>query len=125
MGSVVGRMYSFLALGGCPAIVLHSPLGQVATFFNHFSTYDVQILERRETMISLHGDDAVSLRYFQNQVRTETPQDIVEIDLFLLINPAFRSNRDEIVKYFEEHHRTETGYSLDQDEIHLAFWKME
>lgn len=123
--SVVGRMYSFLAPGGCLAIVLQSPLGQVATFFNHFSTYDVPILELTERMISLYGDDAVSLRYFQNQVRTDTLQDMVEIGLFLLIDPAFRSKQDEIAGYFEEHHRTETGYSLDQDEILLAVWKRE
>jgi len=123
--SVVGRMYSFLAPEGCLAIVLQSPLGQVATFFSHFTTYDVPILELTERLIALYGDDAVSLRYFRNQIRIDTLEDMVEIGLFLLLDPSFRSKRDEIARYFEEHHRTGTGYSLDQDEILLVVRKRD
>jgi ubiquinone/menaquinone biosynthesis C-methylase UbiE len=123
--SVIRKMYSFLAPGGCLAIVLQSPLGQVATFFNHFATYDVPILELTGRLIEDYGEDSVRLRYFQNQIRTDTLEDMVEIGLFLLIDPAFREKRDQIAEYFGEHSRMGNGYALDQDEILLSVWKGE
>lgn len=122
---LVHRMYTLLSAGGCLAIVLQSPLGEVADFFNWFTRYDVAILELAGDLIERYGDDCVSLRYFQNQIVTDNLEDMTEIGLFLLIDPKFREQKREIARYFQEKHRLGESYRLKQDEILLTVWRRE
>jgi len=118
--SSIKKMHAHLAPGGRIAIVLQSPLGQLAEFFKRFTDYDVSILELWRDLIKLYGDDAVEVRYFVNEIWTETLEDMVDIGLFLLIDPAFKHRRDEIRDYFRTNHSTENGYRLTQDDILLV-----
>ena len=121
--STIERMHDHLAPGGGLAIVLQSPIGEVARFFNRFASYDVQVLELWRELIALYGDQAVSVRYFLNEIWTPELEDMVDIGLFLLLDPAFKEHRSELAEYFEAHHRVEGGYRLVQDEILLAVKK--
>lgn len=122
---LVSRMYNLLSAGGCLAIVLQSPLGEVADFFNRFTRYDVAILELAGDLIARYGDDSVGLRYFQNQIVTDSLEDMAEIGLFLLIDPEFREKSREIARYFQENHQFGESYRLKQDEILLTIRRRE
>ncbi|MDO9540060.1 MAG: class I SAM-dependent methyltransferase [Methanocalculus sp.] len=123
--TLVYRMYTLLSAGGCLAIVLQSPLGEVADFFNRFTSYDVAILELAGDLISQYGDDCIGLQYFQNQIITDSLEEMTEIGLFLLIDPKFREQSREIARYFQEHHQIGESYRLKQDEILLTVWRRE
>nr|WP_304364187.1 class I SAM-dependent methyltransferase [Methanocalculus taiwanensis] len=123
--TLVYRMYKLLSPGGCLAIVLQSPLGEVADFFNRFTRYDVAILELAGDLISQYGDDKIGLQYFQNQIITDSLEEMTEIGLFLLIDPKFREQSRQIARYFQEHHQIGESYRLKQDEILLTVWRRE
>jgi hypothetical protein len=118
-------MYSYLEDEGCIAIVLQSPIGQVADFFNQFTSYDVNILELWRDLIRQYGDNNIEVRYFMNQIYTDTLDDMVTIGLFLLLDHRFKQFEDEIRKYFETHHRSKEGYCIAQDEILLVIKKAQ
>ena len=103
--------------------MLQSPIGQVADFFNQFTCYDVNILELWRDLIRDYGDDAVEVRYFINEIYTETLEDMVTIGLFLLLDNRFKQYEKEIRKYFETHHKTAEGYCITQDDILLIVKK--
>jgi len=109
--------------GGCIAIVLQSPIGEVASFFNQFTSYDVNILELWRELIRRYGDVSVDVRYFMNEIYTESLDDMVSIGLFLLIDRRFTKRKNDIRRYFRKHHRSGNGYRIMQDEILLAVKK--
>ncbi len=121
--TIIEKMYAHLAKGGCMAIVIQSPIGEVADFFRRFTTYDINILPLWGEMIRRYGDQAVSVKYFTNDIFTEKLEETASIGLFLLIDRNFRKRKDEIIKYFEEHHRSQAGYHIQQDEIILIVKK--
>lgn len=120
---VIEKMYAHLEDGGRIAIVLQSPIGEVAKFFHQFANYDVNILELWRDLIEQYGDDAIEVRYFMNEIWTESLEDMVTIGLFLLIDPRFKECENEIRQYFESHHKVIGGYRIRQDEILLAIRK--
>ncbi|MDO8871519.1 MAG: class I SAM-dependent methyltransferase [Methanoregula sp.] len=119
----VEKMYRYLSPDGCLIIVMQSPLGEVADFFNSFTTYDVPILDLARDVIDLYGDDAVLLQYFQNEIYSESLDDVVEIGLFLLLDQRFDARKSEIAEYFRMHHKVNGGYLIKQDEILLVIRK--
>jgi SAM-dependent methyltransferase len=121
--STIEKMYDHLEPGGCIAVVIQSPMGEVAEFFSRFTRYDVNILGLWGQLIRKYGDEAVDVRYFVNEIYTESLDDMVSIGLFLLIDRNFRHRKDEIRTYFESRHRTPEGYRIRQDEILLAVRK--
>jgi SAM-dependent methyltransferase len=120
----VEKMYRHLSPGGCLIIVMQSPLGEVADFFNTFTTYDVPILDLTRDVIALYGDDAVQLQYFQNEIYAESLDDMVDIGLFLLLDQRFTARKGEIAEYFRLHHTVNGGYLIKQDEILLVIRKV-
>lgn len=121
--STISKMYSHLEDGGRIAIVIQSPIGQVADFFNQFTHYDVNILELWRDLIRDYGDEAVEVRYFMNEIYTDTLEDMVNIGFFLLLDNRFKQYEERIRKYFETHHRDAGGYRITQDEILLIIKK--
>lgn len=117
------KMYGRLAPGGRIAVVLQSPIGEVAAFFNQFTRYDVNILELWRDLYMRYGDDAVGVRYFLNEIWTGSLEDMVDIGLFLLIDRRFRAYRDEIRRYVEANHSVPGGFRMMQDEILLSVKK--
>jgi hypothetical protein len=95
----------------------------VANFFNLFTHYDVNILRLWQDLIRRYGDDAIEVRYFLNEIRTESLDDMVTIGLFLLIDRRFWKCRDKIWQYFESHHKKDDCYRMTQDEILLVIKK--
>ena len=83
----------------------------------------MNILELWRDLIREYGDDNVEVRYFMNQIYTDTLDDMVTIGLFLLLDHRFKQFEDEIRKYFETHHRSAGGYCIAQDEILLVVKK--
>jgi ubiquinone/menaquinone biosynthesis C-methylase UbiE len=121
--TTIEKMYTHLEPGGRIAIVLQSPIGEVADFFNQFAQYDVQILALWRDLIQRYGDNAIEVRYFMNEIWAESLEDMVTIGLFLLLDPRFKEYKDEIRQYFESHHKVPEGYRLMQDEILLVVKK--
>jgi len=119
----IDKMYRHLEPSGCTAIVLQSPIGEVASFFNQFTRYDVNILELWRELVQRYGDDNVEVRYFMNEIYTESLDDMVSIGLFLLIDRRFKEREKDIRRYFETHHRFGDGYRIVQDEILLSVKK--
>ncbi len=121
--TTIEKMYAHLEDGGRIAIVLQSPIGEVANFFNQFTHYDVNILELWRDLIQQYGDDTIEVRYFMNEIWTESLEDMVTIGLFLLIDRQFRKYEGKIRQYFESHHKIAEGYRMMQDEILLVIKK--
>ncbi len=119
----IDKMYRHLEEGGVIAIVLQSPVGDVARFFKQFAHYDVNILELWGQLIQRYGEKAVDVRYFINEIWTENLADMLEIALFLLLDHRFRERTDEIEEYLETHHKVNHGYRILQDDILLAVRK--
>ena len=121
--TTIEKMYAHLEDGGRIAIVLQSPIGEVANFFNLFHHYDVNIIVLWRDLTTRYGDDTIEVRYFMNEIRTESLDDMVTIGLFLLIDQRFREYKDKIRQYFLTHHKKEDGYRMLQDEILLVIKK--
>jgi SAM-dependent methyltransferase len=121
--TTVEKMYAHLEDGGRIAIVLQSPIGEVADFFNQFTRYDVNILELWRDLIRRYGGDAIEVRYYLNEIYTETLEDMVTIGLFLLIDRRFKQYENEMRQYFEAHHKVAGGYRIMQDGIILVVKK--
>jgi hypothetical protein len=121
--TTIDKMYVHLEAGGRIAIVLQSPIGDVADFFNQFTHYDVQVLELWRELVKRYGDNAIEVRYFMNEIWTESLEDMVTIGLFLLIDLRFKEYKDDIRQYFESRHKVPEGYRLMQDEILLVVKK--
>ncbi len=122
--TTIEKMYAHLKDGGRIAIVLQSPIGEVAGFFNQFTHYDVNILELWRDLIQRYGDDTIEVWYFMNEIWTDNLEDMVTIGLFLLIDSRFREYEEEIRQYFESHHKRADGYRMMQDEILLVIKKI-
>jgi SAM-dependent methyltransferase len=120
----VVKMHRHLSPGGCLIIVVQSPLGEVARFFNTFTSYDAPILDLARDVIARYGDEAVRLEYFQNEIFSGSLDEMVEIGLFLLIDRNFRDRTGLIAEYFQKHHAVPGGYRILQDEILLVIWKL-
>lgn len=116
----IGKMYRNLAPGGSLIIVMQSPYGEVARFFNTFVPYTIRIDELEQEVISRYGKEAVTLENFRNEIFTDSLDDMVEIGLFLLIDRNYRAHAPEIRRYFQEHHAVPGGYRIIQDEILLV-----
>ncbi|MFA6364141.1 class I SAM-dependent methyltransferase [Methanoregula sp.] len=121
--ATIEKMYCHLLPGGCLVIVMQSPLGEVARFFNAFTTYDVPVIELVRAVIDHYGDEAVRLEYFQNEIFSKSLDEMTEIGLFLLIDPDFRKRSADIRYYFLNHHALAGGYRIRQDEILLVIQK--
>lgn len=121
--STIKKMYTHLEDGGRIAIVLQSPMGEVASFFNHFSSYDVNILELWRDLIREYGDEVIEVRYFMNEIYTDNLEDMVSIGFFLLLDRKYKERREDISNYFETHHKKDEGYHIKQDEILLIVKK--
>jgi SAM-dependent methyltransferase len=115
----IAKMYRHLSPGGCLVIVLQSPLGEVADFFNFFTRYDVPVLDLARDLIDRYGDEAVMLQYFQNDIFSDSLDDMVQIGLFLLLERNFADRAGEIAEYFRQHQGESGGYHIKQDEILL------
>ena len=122
--ATIEKMYQHLEKHGSIAVVLQSPLGEVAGFFNQFARYDVNILQLWQQLIKRYGEDAIGVRYFINEIWTENLDDMVAIGLFLLLDRKFKNHKDKIGEYFENHHKVVGGYRLLQDEILLTIKKL-
>ncbi len=122
-GKTIEKMHAHLAPGGRIALVLQSPIGEVAKFFNQFTRYDVNILELWGDLIRKYGDEAIEVRYFLNEIWTDALDDMVAIALFLLIDRRFKEREEEIRRYMESHHKVADGYRMVQDEILLLVKK--
>ena len=122
--TTIEKMYAHLEDKGRIAVVLQSPIGEVADFFNQFTSYDVNILELWRDLTQRYGDDAIEVRYFMNEIWTENLDDMVAIGLFLLIDSKFKEYREQIRQYFECQHKGAEGYRLMQDEILLVVKKI-
>ena len=120
----IEKMYEHLADGGRIAVVLQSPMGEVADFFNQFASYDVNILGLWRDLIARYGDESVEVKYFINEIWTDNIDDMVTIGLFLLIDTKFREYKDKIRQYFETHHKVSNGYRIKQDDILLVVKKV-
>lgn len=118
--STIKKMYTHLEDGGRIAVVLQSPMGEVASFFNHFTSYDVNILDLWRDLIRKYGDEVIDVRYFMNEIYTDNLEDMVSVGLFLLLDCKFKERKKEIKQYFESHHRVIAGYRMMQDEILLV-----
>jgi adenine deaminase len=119
----IEKMYHHLEKGGVVAIVLQSPVGEVARFFKQFTHYEVNILALWRQLIQRYGEKAVEVRYFINEIWTENLADMLDIALFLLLDRKFREKKDKIKDYLEAHHKTDNGYRILQDEILLTVRK--
>jgi hypothetical protein len=119
----INKMYDHLDDGRCIAIVLQSPMGEVAGFFNQFTRYDVNILELWGDLIRNYGDEGVEVRYFLNESWTDSLEEMVSIGLFLLIDCRFREQGENIRRYIDAHHNVANGYRMMQDEILLLVKK--
>jgi len=122
--STIEKMHTHLEAEGRIAIVLQSPIGEVANFFNQFTNYDVNTLELWHDLTQRYGDDAIEVRYFMNEIWTENLEDMVTIGLFLLIDPKFKESKEQIKQYFEFKHKGTEGYRLMQDVILLIVKKL-
>lgn len=120
----IEKGYSHLEDGGWMAIVLQSPVGEVADFFNEFTSYDVNVLQLWKDLIDRYGDDCIKVGYFRNEIWTENLDDMVRIGLFLLIDRKFKEHEERIRDYIESRHRVAGGYRMIQDEILLAVKKI-
>src|SRR4030042_6383927 len=123
--TTIEKMYAHLEEGGRIAVVLQSPGGEVADFFNQFTRYDVNILELWRDLILRYGDDAIEVRYFLNEIWTDNLDNMVTIGLFLLLDRSFKEHEEKIRQYFESHHKMQGGYRIKQDEILLIIKKIE
>jgi ubiquinone/menaquinone biosynthesis C-methylase UbiE len=121
--NTIEKMYAHLEEGGRIAVVLQSPIGEVADFFNQFTHYDVNILELWRNLIQRYGEDAVEVRYFLNEIWTDNLDDMVTIGLFLLLDVSFKKYEENIRQYFEARHKIPDGYRIKQDEILLVIKK--
>jgi len=121
--TAIEKMYSHLEDGGKIAIVLQSPIGEVADFFNHFAKYDVDILGLWRDLIRKYGDNAIEAKYFINEIWTENIEDMITVGLFLLIDSRFVKYKMEIRRYIETHHKVGENYRMKQDEILLVIKK--
>ncbi|HOW56943.1 MAG TPA: class I SAM-dependent methyltransferase [Smithellaceae bacterium] len=121
--TTIKKMYDHLHQGGRIAIVLQSPVGEVARFFNQFTRYDVNILELWGELIRKYGDDNIGVKYFLNEIWTDSLEDMVTIGLFLLIDRRFAEKKESISRYLEANQKTDGGYKLVQDEIILIVKK--
>lgn len=119
----VEKMHRHLEENGVVIIILQSPVGEVARFFNRFAHYDVSILKLWGQLLQRYGEKAVDVRYFISEIRTESLEDMLEIALFLLLDRKFRKKTDEIRDYLEAHHKAKHGYRILQDEILLTVRK--
>ncbi len=119
----VVKMHAHLEPAGRLVLVVQSPIGQVAEFFNAFTRYDAPVLPLWKELGERYGPDALDVRYFLNDIRTKTLEDMVDIGLFLLCDRRFGQRRQEIAAYFENRHRVPGGYRLVQDEILLSVTK--
>jgi SAM-dependent methyltransferase len=116
----IEKMYAHLAVGGTIAIILQSPIGEVAEFFRKFSEYDVPVIELWRDLTMTYGYQSVEVRYFVNEIFAETREDMVDLGLFLLLDKKYRMRKDGIERYFEERHKIDGGYRITQDEILLT-----
>jgi ubiquinone/menaquinone biosynthesis C-methylase UbiE len=121
--NTIEKMYDCLEEGGRIAIVLQSPIGEVASFFNHFADYDVNILELWRDLIQRYGDDSIEVRYFLNEIYTDNLDDMVSVGLFLLLDRKYKDLKEQIGNYFEANHKIDGGYHIKQDEILLIIKK--
>ncbi len=117
---MIAKMYAHLAAHGIIAIVLQSPVGGVAEFFRSFSKYDVPVIELWRNLTMTYGYQSVQVRYFVNEIFTETIEDMVDLGLFLLLDKKYRSRKEKIERYFDERHKVDGGYRIMQDEIMLT-----
>jgi len=122
--ATIEKAYSHLEDGGWIAVVLQSPLGEVADFFNEFTHYDVSVLELWKDLIHRYGEECIKVGYFLNEIWTENLEDMVKIGLFLLIDRRFKEHEERIRSYIESRHRVAGGYRMVQDEILLAIKKV-
>ncbi len=121
--STIEKMYTHLEEGGRILIVLQSPMGEVADFFNQFTSYDVNIIELWRDLIRRYGDEAIDVRYYINDIYTDNVEDMVTIGLFLLLEPSFKQYENKMRDYFETHHKVTGGYRITQDVIVLVVKK--
>lgn len=121
--NAIDKMCFHLAEGGRIGIVLQSPIGEVARFFNQFTHYDVNVLELWRMLVKKYGDDTIDARYFLNEIWVDNLNDMVTIGLFLLIDRKFVEYKERIRRYFEKNHKVGGGYRLVQDEILLVIKK--
>jgi hypothetical protein len=99
-------------------VSLH-PLERLRIFFNTFTRYDLPVLDLARDLIDWYGDEAVMLQYFQNEIFSESLDDMVQIGLFLLLDRRFSDRAGEIAAYFRRHQDESGGYYIKQDEILL------
>jgi adenine deaminase len=118
------KMYSHLEKGGRMAIVLQSPIGQVADFFKQFTGYEVNVLDLWRDLVLKYGEEAVDVRYFTNEIWTDNLDDMVAIGLFLLLDRRFLKQKEDIKRYFEANHMADGGYKILQDDILLSVKKI-
>jgi hypothetical protein len=75
----------------------------------------VPVLDLARDLIDRYGDDAVMLQYFQNEIFSESLDDMVQIGLFLLLDRTFSARAGEIAEYFKEHQNKTGGYRIKQE----------
>lgn len=122
--STIDKMYHHLEKGGRIAVVLQSPIGEVADFFKQFTSYEVNVLDLWRDLVLRYGEENVDVRYFTNEIWTDNLDDMVTIGLFLLLDSGFADRKDDIRRHFEARHKTDGGYRILQDDILLTLKKV-
>lgn len=116
----VDKLHHWLTPGGKVAVVMQSPAGDVARFFQHFNGYHADVIPLWDEMVARHGEADVEALYCRARIQTASLDDMVKIGLFLLIDKRFEQRKPEIADYHNRHHRTADGYCMHQGQITLV-----
>lgn len=121
--ALVQHAYSLLREGGKLAIVIESPEGDLARFFENFTGNLINVFPLWGKIVQKYGEKALQADYFSSQIRTKSLYDIIAVGLYYLDNKKFHKLRGEIASYFAEHHQSPIGYTASQDELLITLTK--
>jgi len=121
--AAVQKMHDCLRPGGIAVIILQSPAGEMADFFEHFIGRQVPVIALWDNLVTRFGEEAAQAHYWSVEMRTATLEEMTSLGLFLLLDRSFRQRSREIRAYFAAHHRHGDGYRLRQGEIVLSVGK--
>lgn len=114
---VIRKMSALLAAGGKLVIVLQSPEGGIPCFFRKFAGNEACTIGLWSRLVREYGEARVCAHYGISRIKTKTLEEMTAIGLFLLLDKKYRRRKNEISRYFETHHRTAEGYSIDAEYI--------
>jgi SAM-dependent methyltransferase len=117
---VVGKLHGWLRPGGKLAVIMQSPVGEMAEFFQHFNNFHVDVIPLWDDVVARYGEENVEALYCRTRIQTASREEMLSIGLFLLMDPRFRERAAEVAEYHETHHRCPEGYCMHQGQITLV-----